>query len=126
MPHEDILDRLRIDSGQRTIGQLVQDREAAAHEIRQLRAENERLRVVRMERKERASTAIETSAHARRPGALVRIRDVCEMIGVGRSTIYQWVAQGTFPSPVRISERAVRWRIEEIERWRDTLDSGMS
>jgi hypothetical protein len=39
----DILDRLRIDPGQRTLGQLLQDREAAAHEIGRLRSEIERL-----------------------------------------------------------------------------------
>jgi hypothetical protein len=35
----DILQRLRIDPGQRTLGQLLQDREAAALEIERLRAE---------------------------------------------------------------------------------------
>ncbi|MDZ7840407.1 MAG: hypothetical protein U5R46_06230 [Gammaproteobacteria bacterium] len=46
MIENDILDRLRIDPGQRTLGQLLQDREAAAHEIRKLQAELERLRTV--------------------------------------------------------------------------------
>ena len=36
--HEDILDRLRLDPGPRTIGRLLQDREAARHEILRLRA----------------------------------------------------------------------------------------
>jgi hypothetical protein len=38
MFQEDVLERLRMDPGQRTLGQLLQDREAAAHEIRKLRA----------------------------------------------------------------------------------------
>ncbi len=33
----DIVDRLRLDPGQRTLGQLLQDREAALHEILRLR-----------------------------------------------------------------------------------------
>ena len=33
----DIADRLRLDPGQRTLGQLLQDREAALHEILRLR-----------------------------------------------------------------------------------------
>jgi hypothetical protein len=40
----DILNQLRIDPGQRTLGELLQDREAALHEIRLLRREIERLR----------------------------------------------------------------------------------
>lgn len=35
---DDVLVRLRLDPGQRTIGQLLQDREAAFHEIVRLRA----------------------------------------------------------------------------------------
>lgn len=46
MIQNDILERLRIDPGQRTVGQLLQDREAAAHEIRKLQGEIERLRTV--------------------------------------------------------------------------------
>jgi len=34
-----ILERLRIDPGQQTLGELLQDREAALHEIRMLRRE---------------------------------------------------------------------------------------
>lgn len=42
--YADILNQLRIDPGQRTLGELLQDREAALHEIRLLRREIERLR----------------------------------------------------------------------------------
>lgn len=119
---EDILDRLRVDPGQRTIGQLLQEREAAAHEIRALRAENERLRTVRTQRKERADTATKSSGVVTaRAGMLIRISEVCEMVGMGRTTIYRWVNEGTFPSPVRVSKYAVRWRVDDVERWRDAL-----
>jgi predicted DNA-binding transcriptional regulator AlpA len=33
------------------------------------------------------------------------------------------MADGSFPRPVRVSERAVRWRLEDIEGWRDSLPS---
>ncbi|MDZ7840406.1 MAG: AlpA family phage regulatory protein [Gammaproteobacteria bacterium] len=52
---------------------------------------------------------------------MIRIGEVCDFVGVCRTTIYRWVSEGTFPSPVRISERAVRWRVDEIEAWRDAL-----
>lgn len=122
MIQNDILDRLRIDPGQRTLGQLLQDREAAAHEIRKLHAEIERLRSLRASKKTGAEAAkpptLERGFHS---GALIRITEVCDLVGVCRTTIYRWVSEGIFPPPVRISERAVRWRVDEIEVWRDAL-----
>ena len=51
-----ILERLRVDPGQRTLGELLQDREAALYEIRLLRREIERLRHIREDRRERSAT----------------------------------------------------------------------
>jgi prophage regulatory protein len=122
MIQNDILDRLRTDPGQRTIGQLLQDREAAVHEIRKLLAEIERLRTVRAGKKPdedtRSKPATEQGFH---PKALIRIGEVCELVGVSRSTIYHWVSEGTFPAPVRISKHSVRWKVDEIEGWRESL-----
>ena len=42
-----IIDRLRADFGQRTLGQLLQERDAAAYEIERLRAELKALREVK-------------------------------------------------------------------------------
>lgn len=120
MFQEDVLERLRIDPGQRTLGRLLQDREAAAHEIRKLRSEIERLRAIREGRKERAETAT-LKVRAFRPGTLIRIREVCDLVGVCRATVYRWVSEGAFPRPVRISDNAVRWKVDEIEAWRDGL-----
>lgn len=120
MFQEDVLDKLRIDPGQRTLGQLLQDREAAAHEIRKLRSEIERLRTVREGRKERAGTAT-PETRTFRPGTLIRISDVCEFVGVCRATVYRWISEGAFPEPVRISGTAVRWKVDEIEAWREAL-----
>lgn len=117
---QDILHRLQIDPGQRTIGELIQDRAAAAHEIIELRRQIERLRTVRNDRKERTvETAPKTQTF--RPGTLLRISTVCELVGTSRSTIYRWVSEGTFPQPVRISEKAIRWNIDEFETWRAAL-----
>lgn len=118
--NQDILPRLHIDPGQRTIGELIQDRAAAAHEIIELRRRVERLRTVRNDRKERAEEAA-PKTQTFRPGTLLRISTVCEMVGASRSTIYRWVSEGTFPEPVRISEKAIRWKVDEIEVWREAL-----
>ena len=52
-----------------------------------------------------------------KPGKLVRLNAVMERCALGRSSIYAGVKAGTFPTPVRLSARAVGWREEEIDRW---------
>ena len=34
--------------------------------------------------------------------------------GLSRSTLYRKMGEGTFPVPLKVSERAVRWRESEI------------
>lgn len=102
-----IVDCLRIDPEKRTLGELLQDRERALHEIGKRRGKIERLRAVRTDKKEPAEIHV-SGKRAFRPGALIRTSEVCELVGTSRSTIYRWVSEGTFPEPVRISERAVR------------------
>ena len=115
----DILERLQIDPGDRTIGQLLQDREAAVHEIRRLRLE--------IEQRDGLQTPIppmpqelKSKQSSPRP-MLVRLSDVCELVGVSRSTIYKWVSMGTFPGPLHVGKRAIRWRMQDVEAWRDAL-----
>jgi len=115
----DILDRLTVDPGRRTLGELLQDREAALFEIRRLRADIERLR--RSGHPAPARRTVPKSNGTMRPGMLIRLTELCELLGVSRSTVYKWMAEGTFPPPVRVSERAVRWRTADIEAWRGSL-----
>jgi hypothetical protein len=39
------------------------------------------------------------------PGAVggLGLGDLCKMLGVSRSTVYAWVADGAFPKPIKIS-----------------------
>lgn len=127
MVRNDILERLRIDPGQRTLGQLLQDREAAAHEIGRLRAEIDRLEAESVLQAPNrgikpltATPIVKSSEPPFRAGMLLRISDVCEWLGISRSTIYKLLSDGIFPEPVRLGPRTVRWRIDVIETWRDT------
>ena len=52
-----------------------------------------------------------------KPEVLLRLRDVCQIVGLSRSTIYKRLADGRFPKPVRLGERAVRWPSNEIATW---------
>jgi prophage regulatory protein len=40
-----------------------------------------------------------------------------EMTGLKRSSIYEYMAAGTFPKPVRLGPRAVGWLEPEIIAW---------
>jgi len=49
---------------------------------------------------------------------LLKTREVMEILGIGRSTIYRWMEAGAFPHPVKIGLRGDnRWRLSEIEGW---------
>jgi prophage regulatory protein len=48
---------------------------------------------------------------------LLRRREVEQLTGLKRSTIYELVAAGEFPKPVPISAQAVAWLESEIAAW---------
>lgn len=48
------------------------------------------------------------------PVILIRPRVLASQLGVGRTTLYRWVAAGILPSPVRIGG-IVGWRPQDIE-----------
>lgn len=48
---------------------------------------------------------------------LVSINEILKAIGVSRATIYRWVADGTFPSSIDVSEGRVAWYEHEIKEW---------
>lgn len=46
-----------------------------------------------------------------------RMRQLVTLVGLSRSTIYVLVSKGRFPVPIRLGDKAVGWRIDEIEQW---------
>ena len=48
---------------------------------------------------------------------LLRLSEVAARTGLGRTTIYRKMREGSFPEPLRIGARAVRWPESEIEDW---------
>jgi prophage regulatory protein len=48
---------------------------------------------------------------------VVRMRQLVTLIGLSRSTIYVLVSKGRFPGPIRLGDKAVGWRVNEIEEW---------
>lgn len=48
---------------------------------------------------------------------LIRLKEVINSTGLGRSSIYNYISGGRFPKPVSLGGRAVAWVEEEIEEW---------
>ena len=57
---------------------------------------------------------------------IMRMRTVTEYTGAcSRGTIYRWVADGTFPPPVKIGERMSVWLKDEIKKVVEARVSGL-
>ena len=53
----------------------------------------------------------------RTSGALLRLPQVIEIVGLSKSSIYAKIKDGTFPPPIHISNRAIGWLDSVIEEW---------
>ena len=53
----------------------------------------------------------------RRVTRLIRLKEVQHRVGLGRSTIYRWMAEGKFPKPVQLGGYAVAWAEADIDEW---------
>jgi prophage regulatory protein len=54
---------------------------------------------------------------------LLRPRQVCEVIGLQRTRLYDLIRSGDFPAPLRISAKAVAWRSDIVAEWIATRPS---
>jgi prophage regulatory protein len=113
----DMLDRIALDPGTRTLGELMQEREWAVWEVRRLRSEVSRLsrqdHAPRIERERVQSEGLD-SLNAER---LLRLAEVSTMVALCRSAIYQKVSEGSFPAPIKVGVRGVRWKFRDVLEW---------
>ena len=49
--------------------------------------------------------------------SLLRLPRVKMTSGLSRSSIYENIKNGTFPTPIKIGKRAVAWRESDIQKW---------
>jgi len=57
------------------------------------------------------------ATEARRVTRLIRLPEVQHRVGLGRSTIYRWMAEGKFPKPVQLGGYTVAWADADIDEW---------
>jgi len=57
----------------------------------------------------------------------LRLKEVRQQVGLGRSWIYGKIQAGEFPKPYPLGARAVAWLSDDIERWIDSrIKAGMA
>ena len=47
-------------------------------------------------------------------GGLLNVREVARLLRVGVRSVWRLTAQGIIPTPVHLTRRTTRWRLEEI------------
>lgn len=48
---------------------------------------------------------------------IIRLKEVMDLTGLSRSTIYKYIAEGQFPIPVALGDRCVGWVESEVHDW---------
>jgi prophage regulatory protein len=48
---------------------------------------------------------------------ILRLKDVIDITGLSRSTLYLYIAEGRFPKPVSLGDRCVGWVESEVHDW---------
>jgi prophage regulatory protein len=74
----------------------------------------------------RPCTGSEVTAQGRWLVQFIRPRQVLEMIGVSRTTLWRMVQAGTFPRPVRITERNCGFLLDTVEAWMKARAAGLA
>lgn len=56
------------------------------------------------------------------PHKIFRRPAVQELTGLSRSTLYDMMAKGQFPAPVKLGTRAVGWREADLNAWLESRE----
>ena len=53
----------------------------------------------------------------KRPFRMLRVKEVLEILGVGKTTLYEMIKDGRLSKPLRIGKRAVGWPSTDIDAY---------
>jgi len=71
-----------------------------------------------MQTKEQAqATRAEKRAKAYPPPILYRPTMLAHMLGIGRTTLYQWEKEGKFPRRVNLADGVAGWLSADVDAW---------
>jgi prophage regulatory protein len=48
---------------------------------------------------------------------IIRLKEVIDLTGLARSTIYKYIGEGTFPKTVSLGERCIGFVESEVQDW---------
>ena len=51
------------------------------------------------------------------PLRFMRMREVIEMVGVSRATIYRWMDAGDFPRSIALGGNSIAWSEKSVQEW---------
>lgn len=57
------------------------------------------------------------------PECLIRIKEVCLLVGISRSTLYKMIEEGSFPKPLDLGSRFKAWQKQTVINWISALNS---
>ncbi len=55
---------------------------------------------------------------------LIRIEEVKQRVGLGKTMIYRLIKQNAFPAPYKLSPFAARWSEREVVDWIERVKDG--
>lgn len=48
---------------------------------------------------------------------LIRLSEVKQRVGLGKTLIYEMISEGRFPKPYKLTPAAARWSAREVDAW---------
>lgn len=55
-------------------------------------------------------------------GAVIRTKEVIELLGVSRMTLHRWIEAGRFPQPLKANGRAFGFNYNSVIEWMNCLE----
>ena len=49
--------------------------------------------------------------------AIVRPKNLVQILGIHMTTLWRWIQAGEFPQPMRLNKKTIGWRQSTVEEW---------
>ena len=56
-------------------------------------------------------------------GAVIRTKEVMELLGVSRMTLHRWIEAGRFPQPLKANGRTFGFNYNSVIEWMNKLEN---